>query len=228
MVGGEHEIHVLPCNSVSNVWQTFKDNLRKIASGVNNEVDQLLIFIDEDTVIDTEESRVVPMMGNGGADCSPPAAAFITPGSVVDLLTDQKLAFSTIENVADRQWLVKRDDQTEFLLALLHVRTRDHAACEGLPGKQTLERLVCRAIAQAYPDRSKAVSGWLLSRRDPPNRSPRQEAKEHAYSYLAGWYASDGCDYFFRHIWEQEATRTHLISELTGAGLLQIIESAAK
>ena len=53
-----------------------------------------------------------------------------------------------------------------------------------IPNQQTLERLVCSAIAVAYPDRGECVARWLASRPKPPQPNP----KEHAWSHLAGWY----------------------------------------
>jgi hypothetical protein len=59
----------------------------------------------------------------------------------------------------------------------------------GVPTRQTLERLVCAAMAAAYPQRGPSVHNWLGSRPDPP----RPSSKEPAWSYMAGWYAELGC-----------------------------------
>ena len=57
----------------------------------------------------------------------------------------------------------------------------------GVPTKQTLERVLCLAMADVYPQRAQPVEDWLASRPEPPEvASP----KAHAFSYVAGWYAA--------------------------------------
>ncbi|MGC9259712.1 MAG: hypothetical protein ACP5I8_06475 [Phycisphaerae bacterium] len=215
--GGSHEIHVLPCQSVGQVWRSFKSNIGAIASGVHPEIDFLTIFTDHDTVPDGQESVV--------ASNSPP---FIKPGSIKELLDGAKIKYREGGSQDIPDWQIDKVDKSQCAVALLHVRTHDLASRPGLPSKQTLERLVCHAIAKAHPDRSNTVTDWLASRQNPPTRTDRQESKEHAYSYLAGWYASDGCDYFFRHIWEQADIREYLIQEMRQTGVLQALESMAR
>lgn len=212
-----HEIHVLPCGSVSQVLKAFKNRMQEIASGVDSEVDFLTIFTDHDTLPDGREFVAA---GN--------SSPFIKPGSIKDLLDGAEIKYQESADGRVPQWYVEKADKSQCALALLHIRTHDPASRPGLPSKQTLERLVCLAIAKGHPDRPSTVTDWLGSRKDKPTHTDRQESKEHAYSYLAGWYASDGCDYFFRHIWEQAQPREHLVQEMRDTGILQTIESMAK
>jgi hypothetical protein len=64
----------------------------------------------------------------------------------------------------------------------------------GLPDQQTLERLVCAALLEVYPERGENVQTWLDSRHNPPTST----VKEYAWSYYAGWYADHGTDDFYR------------------------------
>ncbi len=215
--GGSHEIHVLPCGSVSQVLQSFKNNVQAAASGVHPEIDCLTLFTDHDTLPDRQES--------GDANSAPP---LIKPQSIKGLLDRAEIQYQESANGDIPQWQIEKADKSKCVVALLHVRTHDANLRLGLPSKQTLERLVCHAIAKAHPDRAKTVGDWLASRQDKSTHTDRQESKEHAYSYLAGWYASDGCDYFFRHIWEQVETKKHLIQEMRDTGILQALESMAR
>ena len=95
------------------------------------------------------------------------------------------------------------DDAGDFVLG---VATRvspvawylDMPERAGVPNEQTLERLVCTALHEAYPDRAKAVASWLATRPEPPTEAL---AKAHAWSYMAGWYADHGCSDFFEGVW---------------------------
>ncbi len=214
---GSHEIHVLPCGSVSQVLQSFENNVRAIASGVHPEIDFLTVFTDHDAVPDRDE------LGTGNS--APP---LIKSQSIKDLFDRAEIKYRVAGSQEVPQWQIEKADKSQCVVALLHIRTHDSNPRLGLPSKQTLERLVCHAIAKAHPGRAKTVADWLASRQDKSTHTDRQESKEHAYSYLAGWYASDGCDYFFRHIWEQVETKKHLIQEMRDTRILQALESMAK
>ncbi len=94
----------------------------------------------------------------------------------------------------------------------------------GLPTEQTLERLVCAAIRAVYPDRGPAVQKWLDSRPAAPPAGP----KEHAWSYMAGWYAEFGSDSFFREVWRDEGVAQQLESRLKACGAWRIGEMLAE
>ena len=87
----------------------------------------------------------------------------------------------------------------------------------GVPAKQTLERLVCAAICEAYDTRSEDVETWLREK----SRSP----KAYAWSYMAGWYAEHGCDDFYREIWRDDDVRPILERQLKAIGAWAIIDT---
>jgi hypothetical protein len=74
------------------------------------------------------------------------------------------------------------------------------APAVGLPAKQTLERLVCAAIARTHPERTEPVCAWLASRPSPP--PDEKHHKSHAASHMAGWFSDRGYEGFFAAIWE--------------------------
>ncbi|MRG94739.1 hypothetical protein [Polyangium spumosum] len=90
-----------------------------------------------------------------------------------------------------------------------------------VPAKQTLERLVCSALCAAYPDRGAAVAAWLVARPDAPPPGP----KEFAWSHMAGWYASKGCDEFYQALWKDAAVAEALRQRLDAAGAWDIVEA---
>jgi hypothetical protein len=87
----------------------------------------------------------------------------------------------------------------------------------------TLEGLVCAAFRAAYPDRARAVAAWLASRPHPPEVSP----KEHAWSHMAGWYATGNCDDFYQGVWRDPAVATQLEARLRASGAWRIAEALA-
>jgi hypothetical protein len=93
----------------------------------------------------------------------------------------------------------------------------------GLPSQQTLERLVSAALIAAYPARAKAVQDWLDSRPSPPQTDP----KEHAWSYMAGWYADQSCEAFYSNLWTDLQVATELESRLRASGAWQIVDGIA-
>ena len=92
------------------------------------------------------------------------------------------------------------------------------AQTDGLPGEQTLERLVTAAIVAAYPSRGPTVKAWLDSRPEPPKPS----VKDYSWSHMAGWYSDRGCENFFAALWEDPAIVEQLESRLEQSGALRI------
>jgi hypothetical protein len=92
-----------------------------------------------------------------------------------------------------------------------------------LPSKQTLERLVCAAIAAAYPERAVAVKGWLARKAV----SGQPEHKAHAWTHMAGWFAKNGCDDFYRAVWRDDKIRPELETRLRASGAWAIAEALA-
>jgi hypothetical protein len=108
------------------------------------------------------------------------------------------------------------------MVALIRWEVTDPPA-PGLPDQQTLERLVSAALAAAYPPRAKAVQDWLNSR----PACPAPDPKEHAWSYMAGWYAEHGCEDFYSNLWRDAAVVRELESRLRSAGAWQIADAGA-
>lgn len=93
-------------------------------------------------------------------------------------------------------------------------------APRGSPGKQTLERLVCASLCDAWPERGTAVDSWLESRPQPCSSSP----KSFAWSYMAGWYPDARCDRFYRAVWDDERARPRLQARLEQIGAWSVVE----
>lgn len=93
-----------------------------------------------------------------------------------------------------------------------------------LPGKQTLERLVCAALCAAYPGRGATIANWLASRAPAPPQSP----KEHAWSHMAGWYADAGCDEFYQAIWRDGLVVAELEARLRANGSWDAMTAVAR
>jgi hypothetical protein len=108
-------------------------------------------------------------------------------------------------------------------ISLIRWEASDPATTPGLPDQQTLERMVCAALAAAYPARAAAVQHWLNCRPNPPQVDP----KEHAWSYMAGWYAGHGCEAFYSHLWNEARVVSELESRLRASGAWQIAETLA-
>ena len=90
-------------------------------------------------------------------------------------------------------------DGGKTVISIVRWKASD-AASPGLPAQQTLERLVCAALVEAYPQRGQAVQEWLDSRSD----GPKAGIKEFGWSYMAGWYAEYGCEAFLGKLWNDK------------------------
>ncbi len=101
-------------------------------------------------------------------------------------------------------------------ISLLRWEANDPPA-PGLPDQQCLERLVSAALAAAYPTRAASVQNWLDARPDLPGADP----KEHAWSYMAGWYADFGCEAFYSNLWNDPRVAAELEARLRSSGAWQ-------
>jgi hypothetical protein len=91
-----------------------------------------------------------------------------------------------------------------------------------LPPLQNLERLVCSAIRDEYPERCTAVRAWLEGRPTPPSKEPLHKAM--AWSHMAGWFAENGCEDFYRAIWRDARLAANLAVRLDGLGVLRLVK----
>ncbi|MCX4246069.1 hypothetical protein [Paraliomyxa miuraensis] len=106
------------------------------------------------------------------------------------------------------------------VLVHLALWTCESEDCRGVPDAHTLERLVSTAIKSVHPERAEAVQAWLDARPAPP---PRRTAKEHSWSYMAGWYADLGCDAFLSNVWDDPEIAAALENSLSTSGLDAIL-----
>src|SRR5262249_972525 len=107
-------------------------------------------------------------------------------------------------------------------ISIIFWRAEDPAA-DHLPGQQTLERLVCAALCEAYPDRAAAVATWLASRPLAPPAGP----KEHAWSHMAGWDGEHNCDDFYQAVWRDARVVAQLERRLRASGSYRVVEALA-
>ena len=105
-----------------------------------------------------------------------------------------------------------------------------HAAAQLLP--LVYDGLCHRAVRQhpsadrraaADPARAAAVQNWLDTRPLPPATAP----KEHAWSYMAGWYAEHGCEAFYSNLWHDPRMVAELEAHLRSSGAWQIAVTLA-
>jgi len=95
----------------------------------------------------------------------------------------------------------------------------------GVPNQQTLERLICSALAAVHKDRPAPLEAWLKSRPSPPPPNP----KEHAFSYLAGWFADKGSyEAFCEALWNDPQVAAELRGQLERQGVWTLIEEIAE
>lgn len=125
-----------------------------------------------------------------------------------------------------RIWL---GDATAWAVPLIW-HAGDKPGTKGVPDKQTLERIVCAAMAEAYPDRAAHVQGWLDGR-PPEDDLPPAVPKSYCWSHMAAWSAEFGAEGFIREaIWRSQA-RDALMSRVAacagGRDLLDLLSATS-
>jgi hypothetical protein len=196
----DHFMRIVPAHGRSEVMKIGRERLE---SRRVQELSRLVLSVDSDLPVDG--------LGQDGATPTGP-----------DLLNWVK-AIDPGATLPDR----KGD---EVVLAdgtrvnLLRWRTADSARRPGVPDKQTLERVLCEALVRAHPDRVEVVECWLKSRPMPPASDP----KDHAFSYLAGWWAKTGSyESAIERWWEDPAVHAHLVDVLTESGCWRTFQAVA-
>jgi hypothetical protein len=86
----------------------------------------------------------------------------------------------------------------------------DGAVDPALPAQQTLERVVCAALARTSPAQAESARAWLAARPAPAG-APHKAA---AAALWAGWRADDGWARFYEALWEDPAVRAELLALL--------------
>jgi hypothetical protein len=192
-----HFIRVVPCHGKSKILQEARIRLTRRTT---NPLLRLVINVDVDT-----------------------SAAGTTSGSTGLRQQDVLHQVQQIDSGASLNAAgIIEVDGGATVATLIRWETNDPPA-PGLPDQQTLERLVCAALTAAYPPRAKTVQDWLDARQNQPPPDP----KEHAWSYMAGWYAGHGCEDFYSNLWRDASLVHELESRLRSSGAWQIAETVA-
>jgi hypothetical protein len=192
-------VRVVPCGGRGNILPAARTRLRQRATKA---LVRLVVNIDPDVDIGAE-----------GA-----SSAGLRAQNIREVVTREFDPAAGMTSEGD----IAIDGGTT-LVSLIRWEADDPHA-EGVPAQQTLERLACTAIVAAYRDRARAVHGWLGSRPAAPVAGP----KEHAWSYMAGWYAEHGCDDFYAHLWRDPQIVPELRGRLERSGAWRIAEALAR
>jgi hypothetical protein len=190
-------LRVVPCQGKSNVLQAV--HLR-LGQRTSKQLLRLIINVDPDV----------------SAAATSTGASGLRRQDVLSMV--QTLDPSAVVN-ADGNIAV---DGGATTVALIRWEVADPPA-PGLPDQQTLERLASAAVIAAYPLRATAVQDWLDTRPSPPPPDP----KEHAWSYMVGWYAEHGCEDFYSNLWRDADVVRELEARLRSSGAWQIAEEMA-
>ncbi len=204
VVGGQYAfrsqtdkfVRIIPCDGEGNLREAAKSRLKDR----DKELDRLVFSVDADTYA-------------GGGDCS---GVTLNDQAVEGLV--REFGEVTPGEHGDRVL-----SNTQTTISVVRWKT-DETNSPGLPDKQTLERVVCAALAETFTDRPAAVQNWLDSRPDGPAAGP----KEFAWSYMAGWHAEFGCDAFYRTIWENKSVAAALKTRLESAGAWRVAQALAE
>jgi len=190
-------VRIIPCHGKGNIRPTAKWRLR-------DRQDKALVYL------------VLNVDSDVSADDRTAGISQLSDDAVEQLLRD----FGHPKRLREGEFGL--DDGATVVSVVRWAALDDPAA--GLPNQQTLERLVCAALAAAYPDRGPAVQGWIDSRPVAPDAGP----KEFAWSHMAGWYAERACEGFYRGLWDDELVVTELESRLRECGAWRIAEALAE
>lgn len=160
---------------------------------------------------------VVNVDSDINADGTPAQSAELTRAGVETLIRSIDPSAASAESGGIH---INRGSATVFV-ARWHT---DDPPTSGVPNQNTLERIICAAVVGAHPDRADPVHKWLESRPDAPSAGP----KEHAWSYLAGWYADSGSyEAFCQRIWQSPEIVAQLKPRLEAAGIWRVAETLA-
>lgn len=182
-------VRVIPCMGKTKIIPRLR---RCLAERSTRPVRSIIVCVDMDT-----DASEAPDLANG--------------------------AHQAVQNVLqDPDFGMRLDSGGRFVLSdgtridVVAWRTND-GACLELPEKQTLERVICTAIHKTYPSRCPAVAAWLASRPEPPAANPHHKAM--AWSHMAGWFADNGSEDFFRAIWRDRSIAGYLMELVRHMGL---------
>ena len=213
VVGGQYAFHsgsgrfvrIVPCNGKSNVLPAARIRLQKEADRLNQ---------------GASESRLTRLVVN----LDPDVSSSDPSGKTGFRQPDLRALLTSFDSSP-----VETDDgdfkllDARITVSLVRWETENDSGA-GLPDPQTLERLVCAALVAAYPERGLAVQNWINSRPGDPAAGP----KEFAWSYMAGWYAENGCEAFYRQVWKDDGVVGELEPRLRACGAWRIARALAE
>jgi hypothetical protein len=182
----------------------------------------------KDKVLPTAESRLkdrevkelVRLVVNVDSDVDADGTSSAPPAVSYQAVEALLRRFGEIEKTEHGDLLL---DAGGILVSLVRWEASDPPT-PGLPNQQTLERLVSAALVAVYPDRGAAVQGWLDGRPDGPDAGP----KEFAWSHMAGWYAEEACEAFYRAVWRDSRVVGELEFRLRQCGAWRVAEALAE
>lgn len=193
----KHFVHLVPVGGRSQVWPFAR---KRLEDRRQKELHRLVICVDADSRADGSADPVGGMKPHDLLR----RVQEIDPGAALS-------------------------DHAEILLTghpsrvnLVSWHTASNGSGDGLPQKQTLERILCAAMNRAHSDRAQPIEAWLASRPDPPPRDP----KEHALSHVAGWFADCGSyEAAIQKWWASPDLSSHLQEELVAGGIWPIMQA---
>ena len=191
-------VKVVPCHSKDMVLPQAR---RRLEGREADELARLVINVDSDDM----------------ADGTDPATSAVSDQSVEDLV---RRFDPDSRKTPPGHFLL---DAGAVEVCVVRWRADDEPA-DDLQNQQTLERLVCAVLRAVYPERAAPVRVWLGSR--PGAQAPGP--KEFAWSHMAGWYAEDGCQFFYERMWEDPEIVSELEARLRDAGAWQVAEALAR
>lgn len=189
-------IRIIPTKSKDNLWEAFDTRLGKRSSELV--LTNLIVNMDSDEHVGDERSKADSYRDN------------------LLVRTRAKIPSASLTPEGD----IKSGDGLTVSLVRWETNAPD---CEWLPKKQTLERLVCDAICEAYPERKAPLTKWLEML--PPDSL--DEVKTFAWSLMAGWHASHSCDDFYKLIWRDVRIAAILKTRLEECGAWRVAQLIA-
>ena len=189
-------IRIIPAKSKDKLWNVFETRLAKRSS--EPILTNLIVNMDSDELVEDEKSKSDSYLDN------------------LLVRTRSKISGASLTPEGD----IKSGDGLTVSLVRWETNSPD---CDWLPKKQTLERLVCDAICEAYPDRKEPLTKWLAML---PKESSN-EVKTFSWSLMAGWNASHSCDDFYKLIWRDEKIAAVLKIRLEECGAWRVAQLIA-
>ena len=182
----------------------------------------------KDKVLPTAESRLkdreikelVRLVVNVDSDVDAGESDSVGPAVTYQAVETLLRRFGEVEKMEQGDLLL---DSGGILVSIVRWEASDPLT-SGLPNQQTLERLVCAALVAAYPRRGAAVQEWLDGRPEATEAGP----KEFAWSHMAGWYAEEACEAFYRAVWRESGVAGELESRLRQCGAWRVAEALAE